>query len=1638
MTIKFPKNTEHIPDIDIYNINEVQESGLETNKSIFTVIDSTWFEGIVSQIKYDTDWSKLCNKLWKAKFRWFIYYFIGSNEIHINKKKYLLKDIFSYNWSTSDIFNVFSENDLEMLAKFCLENWLIDGFKKNYTYFLKYIKNDIFEIINSDNYKWEINNFIISKLNKDQQEEIILNKKNRSLILNFLWNWGIFENWNFSNTFQEKIIDIIFDEYKEITNFDWNVRDNWWPTYAKSILNEAVSILISNNTNHYFNRLMNLDQNDFRKAVQKTHQTSILWYLNHTEESDINEELIRLFLNKIVDCVWINYLKDNRTKQFDNNYYYFMNKYYPEVFENINIEDALNKKTYLKCDKKYLINKLLETSNWFESILNTDNLYLFEDVILDERLQDKLLDDNNEKNIIDYIFLLQFQIGNYYILNENNFLEKIIKKVYDKKDNTYLEKILNNWNILKFIKQYRDRFNSFDDIIKNENIRNLLQENSIVVGNVISFINLSQNIENFKFDLHLEDIDKNFIFFIKKLFKYKKVNWEYQYVKEIKISSREIKNRWFEELNKIFDVEILNYDDFKKWEIKTEILHNKEYSENILLENLKVLCEKFDITYNISNFVKIEKEYNEYKWEKPVLLSDFLNVHDNVLEKIDFLNDFFNRFNFLKNNSEKIPNLSAILNKIKKDHWVESLDDVEYNTNVEYQEELIKEIEQKNNIVLTKKFNINEILNFLDITKNLNNSDLTEDSWFYHHIKLLDQYVENFNIDDVLKFNWKTFELSDDIENLIEKFGNHINGEIRYFLNVFNNLDEEKIISFFDFFNKINLKIEVNWNYDRYSIEKLSDVIWDYFNLKDYDDLWVKNKVFLVRYLIQKSLDENDYSHLEDNLNNILRIQNYKLKNNVFDFNLLKEKIDTLLEETENFISMNLLRAFVFWQRDWMEQENNTIVLPIRESIEYTKKITWIEIKTEDLQNNNTINLIEGIWLWMINSNNIANENNIKNWKEILEFFLKNPNYKWRKWVIKDIYEWWILENILKYINISNRLMREKQFTLVELEELFSYDLDYVLIEDKEDDIFNNKNWFYYWYFKEAVNYFYSWNDVGLDDKLPINIRNFPEYMWDDEILINLDIDKNFEWYNREKLPWTKKWFLEKPERKQYLNFDNIEIIKENWTAIWLGMLWEDFFEFIDDINNVNLWEKFNLLKEIIWINKYILYSYVWEKNGFIFNENIFNIVKGLNINLLRDLWNKNILNLNTKSIKLLFWYLREYWISIYYFLSDINSFNLEELDIKMFNYLLRNRIYPTKNIIKYLEEWWTIDELLLIKKNYKNDWWFDVLNEIHTDLEYIDFRYIIDLATKDNLRVWRWYDEFKQLITKEYNIDEDNEEHYKQAWYESYVAKQFIDKIKLEEQKINVFSNFSYWKVITWAFKDELLQDPNINFNQVRIWSTECHSRVSYLNINTFSKYDIKKLFYYSSIILDWSSNNSFPDSNIWFKSYFYILNKALSEILNDSKFIEWYNSDFITDIQKSDKYNLLINELKQIILKNKLYIKAKPFKFIYVSQNEKMSLKTRSNDRDYCNKVLDTSNINYNNIYYWDFVDRNGKYSNRQAYFDDTHIIDFVIIPTDKWFNFVDTNFEKRLEEKYEFFKNKWNNDINFNFLEELKSRF
>ncbi len=61
---------------------------------------------------------------------------------------------------------------------------------------------------------------------------------------------------------------------------------------------------------------------------------------------------------------------------------------------------------------------------------------------------------------------------------------------------------------------------------------------------------------------------------------------------------------------------------------------------------------------------------------------------------------------------------------------------------------------------------------------------------------------------------------------------------------------------------------------------------------------------------------------------------------------------------------------------------------------------------------------------------------------------------------------------------------------------------------------------------------------------------------------------------------------------------------------------------------------------------------------------------------------------------------------------------------------------------------------------------------------------------------------------------------------------------------------------------------------------------------------------------------------------------------------------------------------------------------------------------------------------VYYGDFVERKPKYDRERfrAYFDDTHITNFAVIPTKTGFNYVDVNFEEKLRQHYKFFKVKY----------------
>ncbi len=708
---------------------------------------------------------------------------------------------------------------------------------------------------------------------------------------------------------------------------------------------------------------------------------------------------------------------------------------------------------------------------------------------------------------------------------------------------------------------------------------------------------------------------------------------------------------------------------------------------------------------------------------------------------------------------------------------------------------------------------------------------------------------------------------------------------------------------------------------------------------------------------------------------NKINIQKY-LKNMEHDFLEVKKfkiryLVDNILETGEKKEEIeNIFSSFL---DNIIETDNyeKIIFFNLEDSSKDFESITWIKLKANDFENDS-----------------------------ILTFL--------REWKIEDFKEWWFLQKIFANISISNKLINEKNFDLKDLEEFFSYNLDYHLIKEHQKEIFSHSKWFYYWYFvefnKDFENQLYYWYNIG--DNFPVNYNNFVDFMEDDEVAIEFEQDEwlEFEWIK----PWTKAWFEEKPERKRFLEKEKIRILKENWTILGLYKL-----EWMSEWMKNN---KMDYFSKKLWLDINIKYY-------------SFLISLGTEIDIFLKICQK-IDWINEKNINLLIWYIEEHWISVKYFIKDLALLKTK-IDIKILILLLKNKIYPTKNIINYMEEWWKIKKLLKMRENYKQKWEFDIDNDLHIDLEYIKFRYVIDTSSNKNSQVWKWYNEYKELIWWNYDEKLDNEKEYKQAWYESYIAYDFIEKIKEQNNFVNVFSNLSYWKVITWAFKGKLEKDEKINFKETRIWSTECQRRLSYIKKDLFSKEDIKKLFLWDSIILDWTNSYSFPSSNIWYKSYFYILNKILSDLLKDDKFINWYDNIFIKNIELNKDYNQLYFYLKWIIFKNWFLKNAKPFNFIYASQNENMSLRIwYSNEKKLKNiNILNNETIK---IYYSDFVDREPEFWT-QAYFDDKHITNFKIIPTKNWFNFTDLNFENELKKHFLKFTKKKKINVNIKYYSE-----
>jgi len=268
------------------------------------------------------------------------------------------------------------------------------------------------------------------------------------------------------------------------------------------------------------------------------------------------------FCKKLVKIVWIDNLKDNKARWFDNNYYYYINLYYPEAFNKINIENILEEKSYITCDKKYLIDKLLDTDNWFQKVLKMKIPAILKKVLEDDKVVKYVINNFSDKDILLYLNLIN-KIHYYYendISDENYdlLIDKIFSKSeYKKEENNieYIKNIITNPTNIKFINLFIDDFDSFDKLFDSEVLKEFLNKTDELKENIINFINVSRNIDNFKFELNLEDINEEFIKFIEENFWWEKIIY---YKLE------------FEVLSKINDKKITSYQDLWK---ENKIIH---------------------------------------------------------------------------------------------------------------------------------------------------------------------------------------------------------------------------------------------------------------------------------------------------------------------------------------------------------------------------------------------------------------------------------------------------------------------------------------------------------------------------------------------------------------------------------------------------------------------------------------------------------------------------------------------------------------------------------------------------------------------------------------------------------------------------------------------------------------------------------------------------------------------------------------------------------------------------------------------------------------------------------------------------------------------------------------------------------
>ncbi len=473
-----------------------------------------------------------------------------------------------------------------------------------------------------------------------------------------------------------------------------------------------------------------------------------------------------------------------------------------------------------------------------------------------------------------------------------------------------------------------------------------------------------------------------------------------------------------------------------------------------------------------------------------------------------------------------------------------------------------------------------------------------------------------------------------------------------------------------------------------------------------------------------------------------------------------------------------------------------------------------------------------------------------------------------------------LFDSIFNKLNQNFKILTflNKNFLNLEILEkvnkfLEKYQVNTDIFWENIEKILQNENGMEIWYFLECIK-----KEENLPENYPINTTNFTNYIKEEnEVIFSFEKD---EWLTWETKPWTKKWFLENTERKNYLKKENYKTIKKFGTIIWIWLLWwckdkkslEKFYKYIFSSINIKksrtsllqLWEIFNLIlrKE----DYSLLDELVWNKVEIW--KCFKNFVEQYKIS---DKWKTILTLLITREIR-----------------DSYQIFNNKNWD-QQIDYTSIERLLLS--VYKKLEKYKKVIE---IYKNIpvKTSIWIEIevtqsISEAYKELNQSDYKNDIEIIS-DYSWISSWNDAVHEICTKptdnpyllilEIQLLQDLDFldlNFKKEWYDKWSRWLHItiwwEKVEMDEESNfiqNILSLSNIWSVNSWEEINKVnyywsirwkggLEDIywNMNWVEFRSLSIDKFEQFERMIISTFNLFMLKQL---SSIkeINKWKEN--------------------------------------------------------------------------------------------------------------------------------------------------------------------------------------